>query len=540
LIPETKPDKIIRVAFPIVFVGLVALMFWKCKYGFPYEETFYAYTAFRFINGDYPILHEWHMSQMSHMFLQLPVMIYLKFSSGTEGIILFLRYLYTTLWTAFGAFVYYRTRTVSKHGAMLASLVILVFAPCGQMAIYYYPMGILTLTVSGILLITSQRLRRLQIVTAGIFYSLAVIYCPVLAVLTVPAAVLIITGFVRNRKEYKELLWMLPGILLSVAVFYICVMSHAPLGEYLNVLPNIMSDSEHAAGIAEKTIEYLESVIYVLILVAATFIFAKFCKNRKIIRNGFIAECILSVVLVLVYLMQDSLVNYYMTAFVNIGLYVRLVMPDDMNRKLFTYLWIPGVLYSLCIHFSSNMGGVVISSALTVSAFAGILMAARMITADKEKYEEVSFLCSVTVLILVLTISRAMYVFCEHNVFEQTHKIDQGICKGLMVSDEPYDRYMYLLPDVVKIKNDDSIDRLLIVSNEWWMYLESGKMISSFTAWTPTLTPAMLDSYYNLYPDMRPDAIYIDEFYSELEPNFEIQGYAGNKTDRGGYILYPQ
>ena len=106
MIPETKPDKIIRVAFPIIFVGLVALMFWKCKYGFPYEETFYAYTAFRFINGDYPILHEWHMSQMSHMFLQLPVMIYLKFSSGTEGIILFLRYLYTTLWTVFGAFVF--------------------------------------------------------------------------------------------------------------------------------------------------------------------------------------------------------------------------------------------------------------------------------------------------------------------------------------------------------------------------------------------------------------------------------------------------
>ena len=542
---RSRRDKYILVLFTVVFAAAGAMLFWKCRFGFPYEESFYTYTAYRFVNGDLPILHEWHMSQMSHFFLEIPVAVYLYLTSGTEGIILFIRYVFTSIWIITAIFLYYRTRKLSRIGAMITSLVFLIFVPCGQMTIFYYSMGILTLAVSAVLIITSERLRKLQIVISGVFFSLAVIFCPYLALMAILIPVSFVVGRIRKDESLIEVVWCIPGIILSAVVFCICVMRHEHLGDYLNVLPNILKDSEHSMGFLSKTVGYFTDYfsasavsIFTFVIAAGVIVFVMRSGTERMVRTGFIIECTLSVIQIVVFFVQDSLVNYYMMALWNIGLYIRFFDKDKTNRMIFNFMWIPGILYSFFIHLSSNMGAVVISSAMTVSVLAGILMSARFVSAINDKKVSISFVTAASVLLTVLLVSRFFYVCFEKSIFDQTNKVDQGICKGLYISDEPYYKYVGMHDSIEAIRNNDA-KRVIILSSEWWMYLASEKMIGAYTAWTPVLSPNMLDEYYRLYPDMRPDLVFLDSDYSSLIPQFELQGYKDCRKMRNGYILLP-
>ena len=91
--------------------------------------------------------------------------------------------------------------------------------------------------------------------------------------------------------------------------------------------------------------------------------------------------------------------------------------------------------------------------------------------------------------------------------------------------------------------SEPGIDKVLVISPEYWLYLELQKDVSVHASWLAGIdehTVEMLDLYYELNPDKKPDAIYVECYYTDLVPLFEERGYHGTQTALYGYILYPE
>jgi len=541
-------------AYGVLFiVGLISLV-WKCRYGFPYEESFYVNTAYRFVKGDLPIIHEWHMSQISFIYLEPVVALYLKIKGSTEGIMLFMRYAFTMSWSIFALFVFLRIRKISLPAASTVSLIMLMYTPAGQMALYYNSIGIMTLLASCLILTTAEKVKPLQYVSAGILYAISVTCCPFLAVLFIPVAVLMIRDIIRKRVRESIWLWTSLGVLMMFIAFIIFFLVRAPIGSYIDMFPIILNDSEHAWSIFDKTIDYFGSVIEVMIpagvltfMMVLVIVFACVKKDNKSRRYGLIAICMLTLFMQLSFALLNNLINYYMFAPMFLGMYCFVCLRDDINRRMFWFVWIPGAVYTVCLHLSSNMRFVAISSAASVATVAGLVMGVRYALYIKEKETERKVRTAVIVAISAVILlqlglvaeRRIRYVFGAQDIALTTELLDCGIADGIYETPEWKDFYETKLKVTSELKSDD-IGNVLIVSSEWWMYLESGKGFASYTTWTPILNPSTLDRYYNLYPDRRPDAIYIDPDYADLLPQFELQHFGGGKTADGGYILYPR
>ena len=71
--PTDRKKTIPYIIFFAVFAAISLLLFWKCRYGFPADEAMYIAIPFRFITGDIPVLHEWNPTQISYLWLHLPI-----------------------------------------------------------------------------------------------------------------------------------------------------------------------------------------------------------------------------------------------------------------------------------------------------------------------------------------------------------------------------------------------------------------------------------------------------------------------------------
>ena len=542
---KTKFDRILSILFPFVFILLTAVLLWKCRYGFPYEESFYAVTAYRFATGDLPLIHEWHLSQLCFIYLAPAVGGFLKAAGGTEGIFLFLRILYTVTWALFALFTWFRLRKISNTGAVAVSLAVLMYAPAGQMAICYNTVGVMMLLMSCVIVITAERFRKAQFVIAGILYAVAVTCCPYLAVLFIACVVFAVMEMVR-RKE-KEWLFFVLGVMVMFALSLIFFLTRAPLGKYLEILPKILNDSEHQGSFIGKAGDYFLAVIQstiptaiILVMAAGTAAYCGYKKSEKSKTAGFVITCVLTMLLFLSFKIQNNLINYYTFIPAVLGIISLICLNDELNKKLFIFMWVPGVVYSLCLHMSSNMRFVAISTAMTVASAASIIMAARYAEAMKQGKAGIIALAAVMILTFgCIAERRIVYVFGDNNFIYDTEYIDHGVAKGLYVTPEWKEIYDSKCADIAPVKNSSRERKVFILSSEIWLYLEVDKEIAAPTTWTSVLSPGLLDDYYGTHPDRRPDVIYLDGTYSGLADQFKLQYYDGEKTSEDAYILYP-
>ena len=549
---KNRYDKYILILFPVVFIAVSVMLFWKCRFGFPFEESFYLNSAYRFVRGDIPLIHEWHLSQISFIYLKPFVWAYLQIQGSTEGIALFMRFVFTAVWIIFSLFLFIRIRKASLTAAAAVSLTMLVYTPAGQMALYYNSIGIMMLLSSCVIVASATRFKPLQYVIAGFLYAVAVTCCPFLAVIFVIFSIAGIRGLIKKTGTGKTWLWTMIGIVICFILFCIYFLCMASIGDYLDMLPHIFSDGEHDWNIMVKIAGYIMGFIEVAIpcgiivaLMMINVILAAVKKEKYNRTAGFIAACILTVLFQLSIMFFNNLINFYMIAPAMLGLYCRVTDADETNRKIFSYVWIPGMIYSFCLHMSSNMGFVAIASAASVASAASLVMAVRTalsLRGDHPQTGKITAAALAAVLFLqfgLVAWQRYIYVFGATDIKYTTEYLDSGIAKGLYETPEWRDIYVSKCREINDIKNDPDVGSILVVSSEWWMYLEAQKDIACYTTWTPNLDPKQLEDYYSLYPDKRPDAVYIDKIYTDLAPYFVNMGYTGSLTPEGGYILYP-
>ena len=555
-ISKNKYGRYILIAYVVIFIAASVSLFWKCRYGFPYEESYHISTALRFYRGDKMLLHEWHGTQLSFILLTPVVALFDMINGSTEGIVLFCRCAFVIFWILFSLFIFYRLKSVSMTGAMISSIMILLYVPSEEMSIYYNTIGIAFLLSAGVIIATARKYERFQYFVSGILFSVAVMSCPFLAFAFFVFTVAIIVCLIKKNRRYTRIwLFTFLGIITSVIVFLGTCLSAAPMQYYLKTVPMMFKDNEHSIDLIEKATGYfmeitMSSYLTLAAIVASLIVimFVKYKNTDGAKKTGLAIHFILASLMLIFYVIRGiNVANDYMFPLIILAPYIRTAFEDDVNKILFRYVWIPGILYSFCIHFSSNLGFMSIASACTVSTIASIVMAVRcvssMISEDKKtmifKVITASMAALFTILFVMLCERRVNFVFADNDMSLETTYVDHGIAKGLMISSQSYDTYEFQRSETMPIREDDSVKKILIMTNEYWLYADIGKEVGAYTSLAWVYEPQYLFDFYELFPDKKPDAVYIDNKYGDISTIFEHLGYTKNETAGGGFILYP-
>ncbi|SCW30366.1 hypothetical protein SAMN02910456_00411 [Ruminococcaceae bacterium YRB3002] len=543
-------NKIFTLIYLIVSAMIVIALFAKCPYGFPSDEALYLLVPYRFIHGDIPILHEWHPTQICYIWIHPLVDAYLYIKGNTEGIFLVFRYIYTIVWSLFSFFIYYRLRVISNIGAATVSVMLLIYAPYGSMSLYYNTIGIMTLLSCFVILATAKTHTTIQHIVAGFLFAMAVTCCPYLLILFF---LMVVNYAVLRAKGQKEailhLVHLTLGSIIAFIVFCFYYFRNSSLSMIIGSIHYLLEDREHQYVFGDKLITYLVSlfsptVLYFLCVVSFVIccIVVSFKKSSTAKKTGFIITVVLILIMQIDLIAEINYINSYMIAPSLLGIYSILFSHKPTIRRIFQFIWIPGLVYTFCLHMSSNLGFSAVASAASLMSAASILSAVVFIEDDFTEFKSIIALFGILSLFQIgLQFTYRMnYVYCESAIKYMTATSDIGTTKGLRITEKRLYYYKYMLNDTLPLR-DESIDKVLILSPESWLYLDVNKNIGSYTCWSPYIdgyTIELLDEYYSLYPDMKPSAIYVESYYNDLVPLLNNRGYTGSETPLGGYILY--
>ncbi len=540
--PEKKLEKIPLILLTglyfVSFLCIWAFLFWKCRYGLAnWDESFYLTLPYRFCRGDLPFLHEWHLSQTSGLLLVPLMKVYLAIFSGTEGIYLHFRWIFTACWGLVSLFCFFRLKAISLPGAMLASLVFLIYAPMGIMALCYNTLGILLLLSSCVIVCTAFRCRDLQVFFAGILFSGAVLCCPYL--LFVYLAFSLLALFKKEKSLRRSWLFLTLGSGLIFLIFCARLLLAAPLKEYLSVIPSILNDPEHPSLHIPTKILVLITTTWDVNHFTIPFVFLSFLLPwlcRKVGRP-FIAFIIVSAFAA--YLLRSYwFINHYMFPLSLLGPCCYLLQKDDPQvRKLFLGIWVPGILYAFCLHWSSNQNFQAFTSAATVSTVASVVIACRYLSlqsADTELSPPVKA-CLLVVFASLICFqfsrelrSRYTTVYWEAGMEYQTVLAEEGPQKGILMNADIYEYYILSEQDIRTLCADTSVRKILFLSMNNWLYLSAQREFSTYSGWLSyvnDVTIERLDTYFRLFPEKLPDAVFIDRSFIDYAPHFEVFGY---------------
>ena len=178
--PQTKrriqlPDA----AFFLAFVCLLAYFIFLAPYGWAgSDEAFYVAEPYRFVQGDCFFTDDWNCGQL-FAFALIPLMkLRLALEPSTDGIILSFRYYYVAISAAVTLFIYLRGRRISPWGALFAALFLFVYSPLGIRNMSYNVMGLMSLALVCVLMLTAEKHPAADMYFAGVFVAVLVLNCP--------------------------------------------------------------------------------------------------------------------------------------------------------------------------------------------------------------------------------------------------------------------------------------------------------------------------------------------------------------------------
>lgn len=543
-------------AYALAFLAVLSFLLWKCRYGYAnIDEAFYLTIPYRLCRGDSLLLHEWHLSQLSGFLLYPAMKLYLLLFGNTEGILLRFRILFTLVWASGALFFFSRLRKFSFVGAALASLVFLLYTPFGIMALSYNSMGILLLLSACVLVATADPKRRAAPLLAGLFFAGAVLCCPYLLLLYVLGTLAAVWMALRKQRgALRCWLWFSAGSAILFLVFCASIFSRVSLSRLLEVLPELFKDPEHMhASLPERTRWYLTYLFrchrvapfcYAAVLLATVY-----SKLRGKPCLGLIAVCLISALLQLAFLKETPYINYTMFPINLVGLYGAILSKKRSVRIPFYAIWLPGLVYTYCIHLSSNQTFYAISSVSTVMAVASVVMLVSFVR-DLNRAERNTQLCMAALLAVVLLMAVQFYaqttmryssVFWERGgMAAQTVLAESGPERGILMTPAKYERYSTMEKDVKLLRAREEIRSILFLSTDTYLYLSAEKDMASFSAWLSGVNEGSverLETYFDLVPEKVPDGIYLEPEYVQYAEPFLSRGYRQEVLASGAYLL---
>ncbi len=555
--------------YALLFLPCLAMIFYKCSFGFGHsDEAFYLTIPYRLCQGDGLFVNEYHLSQMSG-FLIYPIMkIYFMFTDSTEGLILNFRYIFTAMHALTALFLYCKLRFKGSVSIAI-SLVYLLFTPFGIMALSYNSMGIAMLAIATVLVYTNNG-KTIPAIGAGICFALAVLCCPYLVLLYLYYLTVSVAMFFRAKnnaevKPFKTFILFTAGCAVVCVAFFAFVFSRCSLGQFSEALSSMLNDPEHPRRSVFVIIrQYVYSVLYsnsvALPVLAATVVIAVGAWFKKMKKYAAVF-LLLGILLMVVYYipffdLKSGSINFLMFPPVVLGIISFSLFPKE-NKKEFLCLYVPGLIYGVCVCASSNQAFYVISGASLISLIGSFLMFANAVkkadimfkVSDKTlKYVGAGVMAAVV--IFAFAVRYNTMIDKNKTISQMTAKIETGVCAGIYATEADESMHEAIYEEVSSVREYDG-KKVLYFSQLTYLYLEDKKANSAYSAWlcgdtaeNPTIGDYASESlltYYARNPNKVPDVIYCSraDYKSEyrLFKFFDENGYKMTETEKSYFWI---
>lgn len=126
----------------LLIIGALLISVFLFTYPYLYDEAFYTSIPYRIATGDSLIQDEWHLTQFSSVFSFLPVSIWMALKGSSEGIVVFLRFIYFLIHTMATVAIYRCFRKYEKW-AVAAAMIFFTQTPYRIYCISYTSMFVL-------------------------------------------------------------------------------------------------------------------------------------------------------------------------------------------------------------------------------------------------------------------------------------------------------------------------------------------------------------------------------------------------------------
>ncbi len=593
-----EKNKITRCDLFFIFAllsGIIILII-RAPYGIGLtDESFYLTIPYRVLNGGALLSDEWHISQLSSVFLVLPVKIYLAIKGSTEGIILFMRYLYILVQSSCSTYIYVKLR---KYGipSLFGALIFFLYIPLSIMSLSYNTLNMIAVADIAVNIVDFENLKTGNKIVVGLLFVMAVLCNPVWLIPFLAYNIAVLVKNIGKNKEESNSPFSVKSwfILISVClamfiVFCITLLSNASLRDIMLNVKYIFNDPEYTFNLKSQNIimpsstirDFVKTVGVPMLLLCVSIIISLLDRNRiKHRKIHLTVSSLLSVVMLIwshIPVKDIVEMNTFTDFFCIYRRYLCIIpialfglscyiLSEKKDKKVFTRIWLLGVIMTFCIDISSDIAPITSVAGLTVSALASVIFIFNLMKEMKNETEiKLNRVISILMVAVISFQILSQIFFCasiynsiDEKILVETNetldvRIPKGPYKGVLTTKSFGHFYTDALNDLDIIKKECK-NSVLVADNYSWMYLYLEKDIGTYSTWLISAKwftyryRSRLKDYYAMQENNFPDYAYVPYLGSEkLKYNrtsaiaiaTDITNSFGGKITEGkeGYII---
>ena len=493
----------------IILYGIILLV--RAKYGFIWsDEGHYFAVSWRFVQGDLPLVHEWHVSQL-HSILLIPYVKIMRLilGEGMQGFLLISRYLYTVLQTVMGVLIYRIFRKENRPAAFLSSIIFMLYCKSNIMTFSYY--SIFTFCFTGAVILQysvirgndlTQRQETIRMICSGLLWGPAIVCNPYSLVLFFLdlLAVRLLAG---NRITLKQMILTTLAAAIPGICTVIFILSAGPVTTIIQSLPYIMSSDggnysqpfleKFAWKLIHPFLLYRTTNTVSLLLFAALLAIRKF-KGNIPVPVKLVSLVIISALLMINVFTRDSSVTMLtqpeLLALSVWGLDL-FILSERADHVKLIMLWLNGMIAAVFCGLSSDTGMNAMIQGYVVSSIGVTMLLPEILPQISEgfgtytKYIRYCVLIPFLITTGIMVRNRIVRIYRDMDFPYLTETISEGPGAGIRTSGECVRRYNEIYDTLQQL---DSYDGDLYLSGLCpWGYLSTDMKVGNFTTWRITL-----------------------------------------------------
>ena len=518
-----------------MLLAIGVILAWRAQYGFIWsDEPYYFETAYRFLQGDIPIVNDWYTAQIYSVLL-IPYMKLWHVATGTgfEGIFLGSRILYVIMQLIVAVICYQTLKKKSNKAALFGAVLFMIYCRGNIATISYYSVGSACTFLSLVLLygLPEYRKRGREICSfvIGVLWGIAIVCNPYLLILFLLVFILQILKRIK-MKRYIITKNMLLGMFLGTAMigiaFLSCILRNAGMSKILSSINYIMSDDSYY-GSGNMTTRIFMGAIYV----AHRFLFTSWVSGLsalylliKAISKRNIPQKVQKILFVLntIILMADLIYPEHSVfttgsamAALTIWGWQIFFLTEQRDWKIFVTFYISGCVAALLMSASSDTRFSATTQGLMIASVGTVMLAADFWEEKKKcwkrrlkpDYYKILLFTGMVLVFISASWDRITLMYRDSSLAQLTAKIESGPAAGIYTTQECVKRYNGISAVVSKLENIEG--NLYICNFCPWGYLYTDMKCSPYTAWRimPESEENLGQSYYQEHPDKFPDIV---------------------------------
>lgn len=518
------------------------------------DEMYSIAEGLRFFKGDAMLVDDWNLGQMTG-FLLIPFIALFKLFSGgtTEGILLFMRFMYLAFKLIISGYCLYRLDKyrggVKRRYSVIGIAFYYFFTPFNIDGLTYNTIAIAMILVMGILLLTNRN-KKSDFYLFGVCLAIAILAHPYLMLIYVLGTLILVLYAVINAgKKDKTLIntyisqWLFItfGAAAVAVIFCIYIFSNASLSDITINLRYMLSDPEHNEPFVDKLVSVIveffkRSKIYLNIFcIAAIFIFSK----RKTMLTV-LSAAVLTLSCIDIFKASSSYVeNFFYIPFVWFGIEELIIYKNKRHMVIYAFC----LLSVAGISLGTNTGIISASAAMCpIASFSVIFLGDNREWIENQqrgkRFKEPAVMCMFGMMLLCVLFMRTFKVWIHYmdrgNV---EYFVERGPLKGTFTYDYIYYKTRAIMDDFDKIEYSDD-DVLFVGSGGSFPYVYADMNIGTLSVSFFDLDYDRIETYFELHPDKEPDVIYYDgfaeedlktEFYQKVLLDYDVEIKDGDR-----------